>query len=161
MSEWIKSPLPDVPADKWTAFVRAVGAPECAHVETPTGHLGAFLLSPSRLGELGLMTGVRKEVGTDGRLRWAGSFKAPQTKQGFLASPNAQYRAFAQSTAAYAKGFRLPIVTIDGRPLTLSGALGVMHRAGRAALFQWLRSAEDRNHHPFTTSTFHATNGGF
>lgn len=130
----IKSPLDGVDSVAWTEFVTLMGNPLTVSKEALSGHLGLFLFHPLRLDRLGI-TG-------DGR---------------FLRSPASQYRALELSCLDY-QPFLKPKVTSNQ---SLSGLLGVAHRAGLRGARKWIRSADDKAKHPFTTATFELVNGIF
>lgn len=155
----VTSPLPTVPDASWTNFVRLMGSPECATGKTDKGYLGLFLFSPARLAHFGAVTNVRRENG-----KLEGDFVPPLTEPDFLRSPALQYRAFARSCGEYASRLArwpAPLPEVDATRTTLSGLLAVAHRAGLKGLRRWLRSAEDRRLHPFTSAGFDLCNGLF
>jgi hypothetical protein len=132
--EVIRSPLEGVEDEPWTEFVGLLGNPKNVSREALSGHLGLFLFHPLRLSRLGITS--------DGK---------------FLRSPAAQYRALVLSFKDYEPLLKRDVTA----QRTLSGLLGVAHRAGLRACRKWIRSDEDKANHPFTTSTFELVNGIF
>lgn len=51
--------------------------------------------------------------------------------------------------------------SVEGEEITLSGLLGLVHRAGLRGAEQWLKHSEDRERFPNTTAAFRSTNGIF
>lgn len=133
-SEVIRSPLEGVEDESWTEFVTLMGNPKTVGKEALSGHLGLFLFHPLRLNRLGI-TG-------DGR---------------FLRSPAAQYRALVMSCEDYSPLLKRSVTEKQ----TLSGLLGVAHRAGLRGARKWIKSDDDKAKHPFTTATFELVNGVF
>lgn len=132
--EVIRSPLEGVGDEPWTEFVGLLGNPKNVSREALSGHLGLFLFHPLRLNRLGIIS--------DGK---------------FLRSPASQYRALVTSFQDY-----VPLLKRDVTARrTLSGLLGVAHRAGLRATRKWIRSDDDKANHPFTTATFELVNGIF
>ena len=132
--EAIKSPLEGVDDGAWTEFVTLMGNPKTVAREALSGHLGLFLFHPLRLNRLGI-TG-------DGR---------------FLRSPAAQYRALVLSCTDYHPFLKPKVTEVQ----TLSGLLGVAHRAGLRGARKWIKSDDDKAKHPFTTATYELVNGIF
>ena len=154
------SSLPKIPGLKkshWILFCSRM-AKSRPSLKTPTGKLGVFQMSPRRLEDLGL---VRK---TDRSMSgiWTAIWREPFSEASFLASPRLQYTAFLKSCRRYlspATAARGKIV--DGKPVTISGALGVLHMAGETGLLSWIKDPKVRKKFSNTTDVFLSTNGVF
>ena len=131
------SPLAGVSDEAWTRFVRALQVAALGAVTTARGHvLGCYEMRPLRLGDIGVMRGLRAETVNGARI-WHGDFVPPiPTLEAFLASRDAQYDALVRSTVLYDAD-----IAPGGAPKELgrAGGLAVLHRAGPKALASWGR----------------------
>jgi len=130
----IASPLPGVSDAQWERFRSVLEQPIKAVSES--GGLGAFDMRPRRLAELGYMHKLRQTRSSSGRLNWCGDFLAPWTRERFLSDLMVQHAALGKSMALYCEEIqRGEIKKPDG--LSLSGALVVLHIAGKRGLERW------------------------
>jgi hypothetical protein len=136
----LKSELPGVSDKAWTKFA-------CAMKTAPTGavsksnEIGMYAMKPRRLADLDLVMNIETTRSPDGRMVWVGDFVPPMTAAKFLRDPRAQYDAFAKSMRQYLDGMKRGTISTPegGRPkeMSLSGALGVLHRAGPNGMKKW------------------------
>lgn len=124
----LRSQLPGVSDDAWTRFVRALETQPLDAV-TGSGSLGCYEMRPKSLVDLGLMANLR--TSTSGALE--GDFFLPLTQRRFLASPVAQFNALCDIL----ERFDADIGRKGVLGLSRSGALAVLHRAGRGGLKHW------------------------
>ena len=151
----LPSPIPGVAAEAWTRFVRALRQADPGAI-SPQGFLGCFEIHPRRLAELGdlgdgfrVATAARDEGGV-----WRCDF-ACGTQAGFLASFIAQYAALVKSVRGHYGEVARGAVAIPAG-VTLSGALAILHRAGRGGLAGWTKRKL-----PETAALFDRANGIF
>lgn len=156
----LKSEIDGVSDEAWTEFARALKTAEPGAVSASNA-LGMFELRPRRLADLGIMRNVSMVRSPTKRMVWVGEFVKGTQKQ-FLASPKAQYEAFAKSMGLYVDGLRDgSIARPDGGVpdgMTLSGVLGILHRCGPSGLKNW--NDEDKRFDE-TIALFQRTNGIF
>lgn len=126
-----KSPLVGVNDAAWDRFVVAMST-QAICGKSRYGGLGSFDLTPKRLGELGVLTNMRRQAKPPGL--WIGDFVAPYTETKFLRDAEEQYVLFKRSTKLYDDE-----LTHIARPegVSRSGALAIMHRGGSEALTSW------------------------
>lgn len=149
-------PWPDVSAEAWARFVRAMAIGDVDTV-TETGKLGLFLYDPRRLEDLGLMSSVRE---SGERKRWTFDDEArwlkPGTQVNAFARDMARMRDRVESEHAGELGKEHA-----GRAATLSGLLAVAHAGGLKGLASWLQNPDDVTRYPNTTKMFLRANGIF
>jgi len=156
-----QSPIPGVLVVQWLRFTRIM-ARHPKNYTSPRGRLGMFGASMRGLADVGFAKNPRKVIVGSETGVWDADFKAPLTKEKFLASNAAQYTAFGKSmTALLPHAFPHVGTKVDGEVCTLSGLLGVGHHAGAAGLASWVRDLSVRKKFKQTTDTFHLTNGVF
>lgn len=158
------SPFPSVPAQAWTAFVRALRGSNPREI-TPAYHLGIFAFGMPRLVDLGMASNPKK-VQKNGRTVWDAEWTAPASLEAFLSSPSFQYHAFVKAVRQDLEQIlaKLPHAVgteIDGKPATPSGLLAVTKQAGLKGLESWIADEEVRKKHSNTTAAFHRLNGIF
>jgi len=134
MSTLLPSPLPNVPSEKWTAFVRVMLTAPIASVG-PSNELGAFALMPRRLVDLGVLKKLKRTKSKSSqRTIWAAATTEDHERAtSFLMSLSLQMRIFIQSMKDYYSslekdGLKLP------PNMTTSGALSILHKAGPSGL---------------------------
>jgi len=160
------SPIANIKPEFWTRYVNCVKG-ENPRLITPGFALGLFLFGARRLVDLGAMRDPRK--GTyKGRSVWTGTWVPPLNINKFLADSALQYKLFFASMRDYAARIRdTPAVKaligreLDGVPITLSGILGVAHRAGWSGMQKWFSNPADRAKFTATTKAFNDCNGIF
>lgn len=146
----------DVPADRWTAFVRAMGNRKAKDVDA-RGKFGMFGIGARRLVDLGLMRNPKKGTVNGQKGVWTAEWVPPHSQEKFLSSPEAQYRTFVASMIDYRRAINQQMqgkgqpAPVNGKRVTLSGLLAVAHHAGMGGLEKWL-SGERRV--PVTTAAF-------
>ncbi len=129
----LKSPFAQASNEEWTSFVRTMMTAPTTAV-SPSNHLGAFEMTPRRLGDLGLVDNLKRiKSKKSSRINWTGKFIAPLTSDLFLKNLSLQYRAFTVSMENYYSKFTESGVRLPPE-VSLSGALAVCHRAGIAGL---------------------------
>ena len=132
------SPLVDVTASEWTAFVRAMRTADLGSVSASNA-LGMFEMKPRRLAELGVLTDMRSCRSPAGRRVHTGTFVLPMTERRFLADPGVQYDTFKRSMAEYSSRIRTGDIALS-EGVSLSGALAILHRSGTGGLAGWADS---------------------
>lgn len=156
----VSSPLADVPAKAWTAFVRAM-AIEAPDARSASGRLGMFGTNLRLLEQLGCVTSVRRAA--DGRVE--ADWIRPRSEAAFLASAPLQYRVFAKNVQvlrqALARRYGTLGLEFGSHRASLSGLIAVAQRLGVAGLERWLASASERQRQRAATARFVATNGLF
>ena len=161
-----KSPIANVKPEFWTRFANCVKGDNPRKI-TPGFALGLYGFGARRLVDLGAMTDPH--MGTyKGRSVWTGRWVPPLDINKFLADSALQYKLFYASMRDYAMRLRdnpaaklLIGRQIDGVPITLSGILGVAHRAGWSGAMKWFASPSDRAKFTATTKAFKDCNGIF
>lgn len=126
------SPLVGVSSNAWTEFVRRMVVQGVSDV-SGSNAVGMFAMMPRRLVDLGLADDLRRGKNAIGRTIYTANFILPMTSRKFLKSPRDQYAAFSASM----KDYRTKIANGDIKKdpvMSLSGALGILHRAGPHAL---------------------------
>ncbi len=146
----LPSPIRSADSPSWSRFVRALSTKDLDHVSTD-GSLGCFEMRPRRLGDIGIMTNLRRGQDTN-RAVWEGNFVLPLTKDRFLDSPVVQYNALVLSVTDHD-------LTLKDLPegVTRSGALAILHQAGPWGLSSWRKG----NRREDTILLFNHTNGIF
>jgi hypothetical protein len=86
--------------------------------------------------------------------------------QAFIDNPDIQNSALIISANNYLEAIKETHgdkigTEIEGKPITLSGLLGVVHVAGIAGLNGWLSDEKQRQKFTKTTEMFHKTTGIF
>lgn len=160
------SPIANVKPEFWTRYVNCVKG-DNPRIITPGFALGLFLFGARRLVDLGIMRNPRQ--GTyQGKTVWTGDWTGNLDINKFLADSALQYQVFFASMRDYAARIRdTPAVKaligrqVDGVPITLSGILGVAHRAGWSGMQKWFSSPADRAKFTATTKAFQDCNGIF
>lgn len=160
------SPIANVKPEFWTRFVNCVKGSN-PRLITPGFALGLFGFGARRLVDLGAMKNPRQ--GTyKGKTVWTGDWVPPLDINKFLADSALQYKLFFASMRDYATRIRdtaairgLIGKTIDGKVITLSGILGVAHRAGWSGMVKWFSTPSDRTKFTATTKAFNDCNGIF
>jgi hypothetical protein len=155
------SPIPGVLIVQWTKFVMIM-ARHPKNYTSPRGRRGMFGADMRGLVDVGFAQDPRKVIVGGETGVWDADFKAPLTKEKFLASGPAQYAAFSKSMTKLLP-HALPHVgtKIDGTSCTLSGLLGAGHHAGAAGLASWVKDPSVRKKFSRTTDAFHLANGVF
>lgn len=159
----LESGLQGISDRAWTDFVYALKVAEPGAVSDSNEH-GMFAMKPRRLADLGVMGNLRCTRAPTGpkRMVWVGDFVKPMTREKFLASPGAQYKALCDSMRAYVRGLSDGSVPnpAGGRPadMTLSGALAVLHKCGPSGLKSW---NDEGDRFPATVALYDKTNGIF
>jgi len=166
----LKSELPQVSNEQWTDFVFTMKSQQRNDV-SPSNGLGMFDMRYKRLADLGLVTNVRYKF--DPIIKrsvqiadWTGSLtrvdpvthqqtQTARTKDEFLLSAADQYDVFVRSMRAYAREIAVGKIRIPVG-VSVSGALAILHRGGRAALDKW-----QEQQFPETRDLFLRTNGVF
>lgn len=123
------SPLSGVSPRAFAHFAEVLSLQGIADV-SETGSIGSFLLSPRRLGEMGLMDNV-----THKGSKWSGEFVAPDSLVAILKSPKRQYEIFCRSIRDYDD--EIALFQESRGVLSRSGRLAVLHLGGRGALAKW------------------------
>lgn len=114
----------------WSRFVNACAFQGISEI-TRVG-VGAFAFHPRRLGELGLMSEVRRGPGG----YWTGTLVDPRFLQRF----SIQMQAFERSMKDF--DARLDSGELTGpEDVTRSGCLAILHRGGVGALRVWPQNA--------------------
>lgn len=160
------SPINNLKPEFWTRFVNCVKGSNPKLI-TPGFALGLFGFGARRLVDVGLMTNPRQGE-YKGKSVWTGDWVPPLTINKFLADSALQYQAFFASMRDYAQRIAAtPSVraligrTVDGKVITLSGILGVCHKAGFSGMQKWFADPADRAKFTATTQAFNACNGIF
>jgi hypothetical protein len=154
------SEIPGVSDQEWTAFVRVMKVADLGAVGD-SNELGMFALRPRRLGDFGIMKGLKlTRLPSSKRMAWTGDFENTTQKK-FLKDAKAQYDAFTRSMRDYVThvfdGSILPEGQIpDGA--TLSGALAILHRCGPSGLKTW---GDESRRFADTITLFEKANGIF
>jgi len=153
----LKSELPGVSNEAWTDFVFAMKTGEKTAV-SPSNGLGMFDIRYKRLQDLGLVTDLqyKRDLETNRSVQVA-NWVPPLTRDGFLASADAQLDVFVASMRAYFEEMRKKVIAMP-TGCSVSGALAILHRGGRAALTKW---ADPTQRFEATTALFNITNGVF
>lgn len=131
----IVSPLPDVPVDKWLNFIQALSV-QGFHEETSNG-LGRFAMRPRRLGDLHIMTNLRRAPDATGRQVWDGDFVPPLTREQFLANREKQRDTLVRSVLLHASEELGRDLKVLPKGVSRSGALAILHAGGPGALKTW------------------------
>ena len=136
----MRSELPGVSDEKWTAYVRQMISAPLISVSASNG-LGMFELMPRRLADLGLVTCLQRSKsepveGQKSRTIWVAVFVPPMTPERFLRNPRKQTEAFGLSMRDYDAKMRLGLIRRDPG-MSRSGALAILHRAGPNGLDTW------------------------
>lgn len=129
------SVLAGVSASAWDAFVRALST-SGMRTTAVSGAVGSFELRPRRLGEIGVLTNMRRDAGG----RWVGDFVAPYSEESIRLDANLQYEIFALSMKRYDDELS-SLVRPEGA--SRSGCLAILHCGGRGALKRWPEGAFD------------------
>ena len=124
-----RSPLEGVHDATWDRFVRAMSTQMIRDI-SKGGGIGSFDLRPRRLGELGVLSNMRR----DENRRWVGDFVAPYTRETFLQNAILQYKVFSLSMKKYDEEL-VKMNIPDGA--SHSGCLAILHCGGHGALEQW------------------------
>lgn len=156
----LDSPLSGVSKEPWTRFVLKQKRGRLSTISAGY-NLGYFLFDARSLQDLGYMQNVHK-VDYNGRSVYDGEWKSPYSLQGFLSSGKLQYEAFSALTKKHSKYIQSHFqkylgTTIEGKPVTLSGLLGLSWQAGLRGAEEWLKG----NRKPATTSAYLRTTGIF
>lgn len=157
----LKSKIKGVSNEAWSDFVQAMTV---GNVNTVSegNEFGLYAMKPRRLADLKLIKDLRCMQSPTGRVIWVGEWIAPMTRDKFLGSEDAQYLAFSSSMQRYVEGLKSGDVPQpdDGWPegMTVSGALGILHRCGPSGLRTWNDAA---NRFPATVELFEKVNGIF
>ena len=153
-----RSPLPGVPALSWQKFVATMVVLPRGQV-TPRGRMGYFGMDARRLSDVGLMRDPHKASVCGESGVWTGEWVAPLTREKFLASAPAQYKAFSRSMRGLAPAVSgLVGSSIGGERASLSGLLAVGHLAGREGVASWVKDPEVRKKFSATTAAFRRSN---
>lgn len=161
----LKSPLPDVSDEGWTAFMKLCRGTDVGEI-SPSYCLGLFNIGFLRLRELGLASDVKQGTYGD-RTVWIGTLKPPMTMRRFLSHPETQYRVFVKDMADRTKMIRAKYADVIGKELegvgkpTLSGLLAVAKLAGTKGFHGWVTDPRQRIKFKNTTDAFKASNGLF
>lgn len=149
----VKSPLPGVSVEAWHQFAEALEVQANTAISA-SGGLGTYDMRPRRLMELGVCTNLRLINKHKERSVYECDFKAPWTKDRFLADLMAQRNVFRRSMELYHKDLMDGVIA---RPegVSLSGALAVLHVGGRGALKAWPDLFEN------TRARYEAARGAF
>lgn len=153
------SPISGVSSTQWLKFMEALKSGRAANAEE-AGRIGDFAISVRRLADLGIVQNPKKTK-TSWDAEWTNI-----SKEKFTGSPELQEQALAKSLGDYAGKIRTDYVkaigkSVNDKPITLSGLLGVAHVAGIKGLETWLRDGKVREKFPGTTKLFETTNGIF
>lgn len=135
----LRSEIEGVSDAKWTDFVLTMKTGSLESVSSANAR-GMFEMKPRRLADLGLMTNLRKSRSPEGSLVWLGDFAPPLTWEKFKNSPSIQYKAFVDSCKRYVDDLcdrKLPSPDKGLKGVSLSGALGILHRVGPSGLKTW------------------------
>lgn len=156
-----QGPISGVPLVAWRRFVTVMAVAPRGY-ESPRGRTGMFGMDARRLRDVGFMESARKAtVGGEAGV-WVGEWRAPVTREKFLASAPLQYEAFRRSATRMApKVSGLVGKIVDGRKCSLSGLLGVGHLAGEEGVRSWVEDPAVRRRFSATTKNFARTNGIF
>jgi hypothetical protein len=141
--------------EQWMAFLRAA---ICGNPRTinRSFRLGTFGLTIRRLCDLGVMSNPRR-MRFNGNPVFDADWRLPWTLDVFQRQPMQQYGLFEQSIVQYSKA---PTVveslgeTVDGKAVTMSGALMLANRAGLSGMRSWIRSSNDRERYSHNTTAF-------
>ncbi|MES2179851.1 MAG: hypothetical protein V4550_18465 [Gemmatimonadota bacterium] len=163
----LKSELPNVSNAAWTSFVFAMKVAPLDAV-SPSNGLGMFDIRYKRLADLKLVENLRyKRDPITNRSVQVADWVPPLTRDLFLKSANAQYKVFVASCRAYYKLLKeaehydeCALRPDFERPddVSMSGALAILHRGGRAALEKW---SDPENRFEATLELFRNANGVF
>lgn len=160
------SPIANLKPEYWTRFVNCLKGNN-AKLITPGFALGLFGFGARRLVDVGLMTNPHQGE-YKGKTVWTGTWVSPLNINKFLADAALQYKALFASMRDYATRVKnsanvrgLIGKSIDGQAITLSGILGVAHKAGWSGMQKWFASADDRKKFTATTQAFKTCNGIF
>jgi hypothetical protein len=163
----VKVPIVGVSANAWVGFVKLNVGP---NVVTRHYRYGAFGFTVRRLVDLGAMKNPRSIRQPGGvqkggpSIVWAADWINPSSLQAFLREPMEQYRLFAESMRLYSEEAVIKAAvgqTVDGKTVTLSGALELAHRGGLPGIQSWLQDPKERKQFRWTTEAFEAVNGLF
>lgn len=146
------SPLPNVPSDKWTAFVKRMRA---ATWDAPGGGFG---LRPPAFVATGIASKAEKT--SDG---WSVTWKRGFSSKTFLASRGLQYRVFSALCAHVAKR-NAPLFRRVGQVtpigvVSLSGLIALIIAVGAKGAAAWLKKPATRQAR--ATLAFQRGNGVF
>lgn len=137
---YLRSPIDKIDDASWTAFVLAMKT-QAPGAQSASNELGMFAMKVRRLADLGFVTNLKNSRGPTGRMVWTCDWIAPMNEAAFLASPKAQYKAFAVSIKRYVAGVSDGSIELPegGLPanMTLSGALAILHKCGPSGLKKW------------------------
>jgi hypothetical protein len=156
-----RSPLKGVRFVLWSRYVGRM-ARHPKQYDSPRGRMGMFGMDARRLCDIGFAVAPRKvTIGRETGV-WTADFRAPVTKNLYLARLPLQYASFKRSMHRMQ-----PVASefvgaeVDGEKCTLSGLLGVGHMAGEAGIKSWVKDPKVRQRFKATTDTFKLTNGIF
>jgi len=154
--QYLPSPLAGVSDYNWTRFVGAMMDSDNKADIDSYNRYGKWRFHANRLAELGYMTNPY-QTNKNGKTIWVGTWVPPWTTPKFL-DPAAQYAAFVESIKRYDKAVNIDpsqsLPTIEGLPLTRSGMLALLHRAGPKQAQSWISNAADRRRFSFTTKFY-------
>lgn len=160
------SPISNLKPDFWTRFVNCIKGNNPKLI-TSGFALGLFGFGARRLVDLGLMTNPH-QGDYKGKTVWTGNWTPPLNINKFLSDSALQYKAFFASMRDYAQKIKNDTAvqafigqSIDGKPISLSGILGVAHRAGWSGMKKWFTTPSDRTKFTATTEAFNKCNGIF
>ncbi len=166
----IKSELPGVSDNDWTDFVFAMKVGQRSSI-SPSNGLGMFDMRYKRLADFKLVSNLRyeRDPQTNRSVQiadWTGSLtrvdpatnqpvQTAKSREEFLASAADQYDVFVRSMRAYAREIVTHKIKVPSG-VSMSGALAILHRGGRAALAKWTEQQFES-----TKELFNRTNGVF
>lgn len=130
----LPSELPGIDDDEWTQFVTCMATGKSDGV-SPSNALGLFEMMPRRLADLGLVKRLARSKPAE-RTIWVAVFVPPMTSDKFLRNPQVQYRVFSKSMKDYSDRISGGEI-VKPAPMSLSGALAILHRAGPKGLETW------------------------
>jgi hypothetical protein len=125
----LKSALPGVSDEAWDHFVRIMSTKSITNVSLG-GAIGSFELRPRRLGQIGVMTNLRR--GDKGI--WEGDLVEKYEHLGRDATQ--QYQVFALSMRLFDEEMSGGKVKIPPG-VNRGGALAILHCGGKEALGMW------------------------
>lgn len=148
-----ESPLPGVSKEAWDRFAKALEIQPNTSV-SESGGFGTYDIRPRRLVEIGVGVNLRYLYKEGKRSVYECDFKAPWTKEKFLADLMAQFNAFKHSMSLYHKDITSGVIE-KPEDVSLSGALAILHIGGRGALKAWPDLFEN------TRARYEAARGAF
>jgi len=158
------SPINEATDAQWSALVSALATGARGAVNADDKTLGRWRIDYRQLMSLGLVE--RKGAQGAAGYVWLKIGNTPVTERSFLDDEGAQYAVLERILLGHYHGIIEEWQgqiggTVDSKPISLSGLLGLARKAGISGMAGWLCKPEDRAKFTKTGEAFDRTNGIF